>query len=166
MIPTSSIWTGIENEKAEGPDRGSHTCRALGFKHACNMSNRSSALDPLQRKRGERQETHQVNDRRSSRQIQAENEEDMATKAKRAARARRKPRGRKLAPRTKPIAEPDTAGMVKQVRERFDLTQVELGKHIGVSTRTVIRWENGWPFPPWARLRMEEMMKVKVKRTK
>jgi DNA-binding XRE family transcriptional regulator len=88
---------------------------------------------------------------------------DMATKAKRAARVRRKPRRRKLAPRTKPIAEPDTAGMVKQVRERFNLTQVELGERIGVSTRTVIRWENGWPFPPWARLRMEEMMNIRSK---
>jgi DNA-binding transcriptional regulator YiaG len=84
-----------------------------------------------------------------------ENGKDMAARQTRARKRRRKPVNLK----PKPIAEPDTNGMVVCARKRLGLTQVELADRIGVHKRTIMRWENGWPFPQWARLRIKELVK-------
>lgn len=46
---------------------------------------------------------------------------------------------------------------VKGVRKRLELSQVQLAQKLGVSVRTIIRYENGAPVPRRSMLALESL---------
>jgi DNA-binding XRE family transcriptional regulator len=58
-------------------------------------------------------------------------------------------------------AEPDRDGFVRRIRHLCGLTQQEFADLICKDKRTIIGWENGWPFPETARRHIELMRRLK-----
>lgn len=54
---------------------------------------------------------------------------------------------------------------IRELREKFRLTQTELADSIGVVKQTIIKWEKGRSKPSYRSIRViEELYKVKIKR--
>lgn len=55
----------------------------------------------------------------------------------------------------------ETRKRIKRLRQRLDMTQEEFAKYIGVSWRTVMRWESGDSQP--SNLALEKIEKLEKK---
>ena len=40
-----------------------------------------------------------------------------------------------------------TGTVIKELRNRYDMTQMELGEKLGVSAKTISKWETGKGYP-------------------
>lgn len=57
----------------------------------------------------------------------------------------------------------ESSELVKDARERLNLTQEDLAREIGVTRHTVWRWENGWTMPLRSQLALKQVLRTKRK---
>jgi putative transcriptional regulator len=58
-----------------------------------------------------------------------------------------------------PVSQPEIASLVRELRQRLELSQEQLAAQLGVSYLTVSRWENGHTNPsPMAQKLLENLV--------